>query len=277
MAGGWLRALQALLAALALLLAGGCATVPAGGNAAPAPIDPWENWNRKVFAFNDTLDTKVLKPVAETYRKVVPSFVRTGISNVLGNLYDIWSAANHLLQGKVQMSLEMGMRVVTNSIVGLGGLLDPASEMGLTRRQEDFGQTLGRWGVANGPYMVLPFFGPSTVRDGFGLLADRMASPSSLPETERGRFAVNGIELINTRTNLLDAGNLVDQVALDKYSFFRDAYLARRRDAVYDGAPPLETFDDAADPMADEPAAKPAAAAASAPASAASAASAASK
>ena len=267
-------ALRWALAVGALALATGCATTRTPTTAAaPAPAastaplvnqaDPWENWNRKVFVFNDAVDAAVLKPVAETYRKVVPSLVRTGVSNVLGNIYDVWSTANHFLQGKLQGGLEMGMRVLTNSFFGLGGLLDPATEMGLTRRSEDFGQTLGKWGLGNGPYVVLPLLGPSTIRDTAGLLVDRSVAPSSLPDTSAGRNAVTAVELVNTRSNLLDAGALVDQVALDRYSFFRDAYLSRRRDALYDGAPPMETFDDVADPMTDpKPAgAKPAAAA----------------
>ena len=123
---------------------------------AASPSDPWENWNRKVYAFHDAIDEAVLKPVAEAYRKVLPELVRAGISNVFGNIADVWSAVNHLLQGKIHFGLDMGMRVAANTLFGLGGLLDPASEMGLKRRQEDFGETLGRWGVGPGPYLVLP-------------------------------------------------------------------------------------------------------------------------
>jgi phospholipid-binding lipoprotein MlaA len=254
-----LRLVQHAAAALMLVIMTGCATAPPG---APANNDPFENWNRKVFAFNDKVDTAVLKPVAETYRDTVPKLVRTGVDNVLGNIYDVWSTANHFLQGKFQSGLEMGMRVLTNTVFGLGGLLDPATEMGLTRRSEDFGQTLGKWGVGSGPFLVLPFLGPSTVRDTAGLLADRQAAPSKLPKTDAGSYSVTALELINTRTNLLQAGALVDQVALDKYAFIRDAYLSRRRDALYDGAPPMETFEDE---PAEAPAPKPAASAASAP------------
>ena len=275
--------LHRVLAVLAAAALTGCASVPAGGLAGPAsgataaaappPIDPWENWNRKVYAFNDAIDIAVLKPVAKAYRDNVPSLVRTGVSNVLGNIYDVWSAANHLLQGKVNTGLEMGMRVMVNTFVGLGGLLDPATEMKLERRSEDFGQTLGRWGIGNGPYVVLPLLGPSTVRDTVGVLVDRQVAPSTLPETSAGRYAVAGVELVNIRAGLLSTGQLLDQVALDKYSFVRDAYLAQRRDALYDGAPPMETFeDDGADAPAKPAAAGPAAAAASAPAKAASAA-----
>ena len=260
-----MRALRRALAATALALLAGCATAPAGGGSggeatsATTPGDPWENWNRKVYAFNDKVDEAVLKPVATAYRDVVPELVRTGVRNVLGNIGDVWSAANHLLQGKLQLGLEMGMRVLTNSFFGLGGLLDPATEMGLTRRSEDFGQTLGRWGVGNGPFVVLPFLGPSTLRDTVGLAVDRQAAPSTLPPTIKGQYGVATLELVSLRAQLLSTTQLLDQVALDRYSFVRDAYLARRRDALYDGAPPMETFEDEADPgPAPSPAAPPA-------------------
>ena len=252
-----------LLAALVAVL-GACATVGPGGAAAPGggpsaavAIDPWESFNRKVYAFNDAIDEAVLKPVATAYRDVVPQIVRTGVSNVLGNIGDIWSAANHLLQGKLQDGLEMGMRVVTNTFFGLGGLLDPATEMGLTRRSEDFGQTLGRWGVGTGPYLVLPFLGPSTVRDSAGLVVDRSVNSELLPLSSNERYGLSALELVSIRAGLLSATKLLDEVALDRYSFLRGAYLARRQDAVYDGAAPMERFeDDAADPPA-KPASAP--------------------
>jgi phospholipid-binding lipoprotein MlaA len=240
-----------LLATLALLA--GCATAP--GVAPPPKEDPWEGFNRKVYSFNETVDEAVLKPVATAYRDVVPQLVRTGVSNVLGNLSDIWSAANHLLQGKVHHGLDMGMRVLTNTVFGLGGVLDPATEMGLVRRPEDFGQTMGRWGVGPGPYLVLPFLGPSTLRDTGGLLLDRQAWPSAYARTDAAGYGVTTLEIINLRANLLGATQFLDAAALDKYSFLRQVYLARRQDAVYDGAPPLENFDDG-----DEPAKAPAAA-----------------
>lgn len=269
MTSGPLRAAAAGALLAAALLAGGCATVASGeGRGEPAPfaanpVDPWERFNRKVFAFNEAVDEAVLKPVAEGYRKVVPQLVRTGIGNLLGNVYDVWSTVNHLLQGKVHHGLDMGMRVLTNTLFGLGGLLDPATEMGLVRRSEDFGQTLGRWGLPTGPYLVLPFLGPSSVRDGAGLLADRQASPSTLPDREVARYGVTTLEVVHQRALLLGTTALVDQVALDRYSFLRDGYLARRRDQVYDGAPPLEAledfddFDDEDDKPAPKKGAKP--------------------
>jgi len=263
-------AVSRLAVALALCalgaLAGGCATVAPAGTAPVAanPVDPWENFNRKVYAFNEALDEALLKPVAEAYRDVVPELVRTGVDNFFGNVYDAWSAVNQLLQGKLEDSLVMGTRVATNTLFGLGGLLDPATEMRLTRRSEDFGQTLGHWGVPNGPFLMLPLFGPSTIRDATGLWVDRQVSPAQLSDSETKRWVIGSIEVVNVRTKLLQTLRLLDDVALDKYAFVRDAYLARRRDAVFDGAPP---FEDLGDDWEDEPpAAAPAPpAAASAP------------
>ena len=236
-----------LMLGLSAGLTSGCATVPA--SATGPTSDPFEAWNRKVFAFNDVVDSAVLKPVAETYRDLVPVFVRTSINNVLGNVYDVWSTANHFLQGKFAGGLEMGMRVLTNTVLGAAGIFDVATEAGLQRRSEDFGQTLGKWGVVSGPFLVLPFLGPSTVRDTAGLLIDRRAAPSALPSADADRYAVMAMELISMRANLLSAGSLVDSVALDRYTFIRDAYLSRRRDSLFDGAPPMETFsDEASDP-----------------------------
>ncbi len=237
---GWARA-AALLVALAALA--GCATTTPTGTVSTAgtatsPADPWENWNRKVYAFNDAIDNAVLKPVAETYRKVLPELVRTGISNVFGNIGDVWSAVNNLLQGKVQYSLEMGMRVATNTLFGLGGLLDPASEMGLKRRQEDFGQTLGRWGVGSGPYVVLPLLGPSTLRDTSALVLDRQASASSLATNSNASVGITSLEVVHLRAGLLDTTRMIDDVALDRYTFVREAYLSRRLNAVLDGTAP---------------------------------------
>ncbi|MEO5735107.1 MAG: VacJ family lipoprotein [Rubrivivax sp.] len=243
------RALAALASACVIGLTGCATTAPNGPNGAPAPTvaanptDPWEGWNRKVYAFNDAIDRAVLKPVAQTYRDVVPKLVRTGVDNFFGNLYDIWSSANQFAQFKGQYGFEMGMRVLTNTFFGLGGVLDPATEMGLVRRSEDFGQTMGRWGVGSGPFVVLPLLGPSTVRDTGGLVVDRIASPSRLADTTGGSVAVTGVELVNARTNLLETTGLVDDVALDRYSFIRDGYLASRRNAVFDGAPPADAFD----------------------------------
>jgi phospholipid-binding lipoprotein MlaA len=249
-------AMRGWLVLATLLLAGwlgGCASAPAAG-AAPDPqaigqnpVDPWEAFNRKMFSFNDALDNAILKPAATAYRDYVPELLRRGVDNVLGNIGDAWSAANQLLQGKLEAGFNMGVRFVTNTVFGFGGIFDIATEMRIERRSEDFGQTLGVWGVGPGPYVVLPLFGPRTVRDSFGLVVDWQFEPSRLPETQTGRYATSALAVINTRANLLSASALLDQVALDRYTFLRDAYLARRRELIYDGAPPMDTFDDEPD------------------------------
>ena len=259
--GATRRALPALLLTAAWLA--GCASALPN----PTPTDPFEGWNRKVNAFNEGVDAAVLKPVAQTYRDSVPQLLRTGVDNVLGNIGDVWSAANQVLQGKFQFGVEMGMRVLTNTVFGLGGLLDPATEVGLSRRSEDFGQTLGVWGLGDGPFIVLPLLGPSTLRDTTGLLLDRQVSPSSLPDKSSQQAAVTALEVVNLRAKLLSTTDLLDRVALDKYSFMRDAYLSRRRDLVFDGAPPMEILDD--QDYGAEPPAAPASAAAAKPADAA--------
>lgn len=237
----------ALVAATASLLAvSGCATAPVAGGAQRAanPVDPWENWNRKVFAFNDAIDEAVLKPVATAYRDYVPKLVRQGVDNFFGNVGDLWSAANHLLQGKLQPGLEMGMRVAVNTVFGIYGLLDPASEMKLTRRSEDFGQTLAVWGVPNGPYVVLPLFGPSTLRDTAAFPLDRYPTSPSVWFDDLNTYLVTPLQVVAVRADLLATTQLLGEVALDRYSFVRDSFLSRRLDQIYDGAPPLETFDD---------------------------------
>jgi phospholipid-binding lipoprotein MlaA len=238
------RGIATAALATALLL-GGCATTGSTGPATPG--DPWEGFNRKVFAFNEAVDDAVLRPVAEAYRDNVPRLVRSGVSNFLGNLSDLWSAANHFLQGKGQGGFEQGMRFLTNTFFGLGGLLDPASEMGLKRQSEDFGQTLGTWGFGPGPYLVLPLLGPSSLRDGIGRVPDMAISNGYFEDDPRTSVSLTLAGALDTRAALLGVTGLADQVSLDKYSFFRQAYLSRRRDAVYDGAAPAEAFEDIGD------------------------------
>lgn len=218
---------------------------PAASTDAPVrnPADPLEGFNRNMFAFNDAIDEAVLKPVATAYRDVVPGFVRTSIDNFFNNITDVWSAANHLAQGKLETGLRMTMRVGTNTVLGGAGLLDVATEVGLERESEDFGQTLGVWGFDSGPYLVLPLFGPSTVRDGLALPVDRMVSPSQVVDNGDARTGINLLQLVNGRANLLGATRMLDEIALDRYTFVRDAYLARRRNQVYDGNPPEDEED----------------------------------
>lgn len=228
---------------LAAALAGGCASVPpaAAPAAKPAAVskaDPWEVINRKIFAFNDAVDEAVLIPVAKAYRDVVPEPLRQAFDNMLGNVTDGWAAVNHLLQGKPKDALDTGMRVGINSVFGFLGVLDVAGEMGFERQNEDFGQTLGRWGVGPGPYLVVPFLGPRSLRDAVAYPVDRVTSFASLAGEGANVYAMTALELIHTRAGLLASGRLLNQIALDRYSFVRDSYLAKRRNDVYDGNPP---------------------------------------
>jgi phospholipid-binding lipoprotein MlaA len=266
--GAWRAGLHAAVLAAAIAL-GGCATAPAqsgGSTAASAPVapaspaDPWENFNRKVFAFNQVVDDNVLVPVATAWRDTVPQFMRTGLANVFNNFNDITSALNHLLQGRFLYGMEMGMRVMSNTIFGVGGLVDPATEFGLVRRPQDYGQTLAHWGVGSGPFLVLPFFGPSTVRDALVVPAQLILppSPTMFVDDWAWRMALTTGFIIDTRAQLLGATQLIDSIALDKYSFTRDAFLARRAEAT-GAAPALDTFIDEPD---DAPPAAPTAPAA---------------
>jgi phospholipid-binding lipoprotein MlaA len=241
------RRVGGLVLALALTGLAGCATVegPPQRQSAGQKLDPWENWNRKVFSFNESLDENVLKPVATAYQKIVPSFIRTAVHNFFNNAEDGWSAVNHLLQGKGQSGFEMLVRFNTNTVLGFGGLLDIASEAGLERQPEDFGQTLGRWGFGAGAYIVWPVLGPSSVRDSLALPLDRSATPAVVFNDYADELGILTVQLIDTRANLLSASRVIDDIALDKYSFVRDGYLARRRSLVYDGSPPeREAIDD---------------------------------
>jgi phospholipid-binding lipoprotein MlaA len=210
----------------------------AGVAHAQSANDPFEGWNRAVFGFNEGLDAALLKPVATGYTKLVPEPARIGVTNFFNNFRDGWSAINHLLQAKPVSAAETAMRVATNTLFGIGGLFDVASDLGLERRVEDFGQTLGRWGLPAGPYLVLPLLGPSSLRDTAGLPLDLAWATGYLTNDSTVRVGLTVLELIDIRANLLGASSLVDGVALDKYVFLRDAYLARRRSLVYDGDPP---------------------------------------
>jgi phospholipid-binding lipoprotein MlaA len=260
------RRVLAMAAIAVSLVLGGCATVQQARGGPGQKLDPWESWNRKVFAFNEGLDTYVLKPVATGYSNIVPQPVRRGVDNFFANAADAWSAVNNILQGKGQAAFEDVVRVTTNSFFGIGGIFDVASEMGIERHKEDFGQTLGRWGFGAGAYIVWPLFGPSTVRDSIALPLDRAASPALLINDGRAQFGLTALQVINTRANLLGASQVLDDIALDKYTFLRDAYLQRRRSLVYDGNAP--DVDDGDSPPAATP--ESGAPGASAPANAAS-------
>jgi phospholipid-binding lipoprotein MlaA len=254
-------AAQSCLLATSLVALGalqGCATAQ--------NRDPMESWNRKVFSFNESLDDNVLKPVATGYRNVTPEPVRTAFTNFVGNIKDAWSTVNLFLQGRFKDGTLGIMRVAVNSTFGLAGLIDIATPMQLEKSNEDFGQTLGVWGVKPGAYIVWPILGPSTVRDSFGIPGDFYFSASAVATYPREANLLMLWQTINLRANLLDAGNLVNDVALDKYAFIRDAYLQRRQNLIYDGDPPED--DEPMDDPSKEDSPAPASGSSSAPASA---------
>lgn len=214
------------LLSLALLL-GGCASMRGPGGPGQK-LDPWESWNRKVFNFNDKLDEHVLVPVSTAYSELVPAPVRQGIDNVFGNVNDAWSTVNLVLQGRLRASVEQGMRFAVNTVLGFGGILDISTEVGLEKKSEDLGKTFGRWGFGTGAYIVWPLFGPSSVRDTLAMPADWSASPSLVFREGSAKVAIYSLQTINTRANFLRASQMLEGIALDKYTFYRDAYLQRR-------------------------------------------------
>lgn len=226
----------------AFVCAGLAAVLALQGCATARNPDPLESINRRMFSFNDALDENVLKPVATGYRKVTPEPVRTGFTNFVNNIKDVWSTANLFLQGRFADGTLGVVRVSVNSTFGLLGLLDIASEMRIDRPNEDLGQTLGVWGMGPGAYIVWPVLGPSTVRDSIALPADMQFSASAAGDSAREKNVLRLWSGINLRANLLDATNLLSDVALDKYAFVRDAYLQRRQNLIYEGDPPHQDF-----------------------------------
>lgn len=224
---------------MGIALMAGCATTQQTERV--AKIDPFESMNRAVFTFNENADEYVIKPVAEAYQFVLPDFVRTGVTNFFSNIGDVFVAVNNLLQGKPGNAANDIGRFLVNSTIGILGLFDVATEAGLEKNKEDFGQTLGVWGVPSGPYVVLPLFGPSSVRDTAGLAldikTDFILNSNQLNHDQKVGSTV--LRVVNQRANLLDASQLLEDAAFDKYSFLRDSYLQRRRNQVYDGNPPL--------------------------------------
>ena len=239
-------------AALAIALLQGCATGPQA-NAA----DPLEPFNRSVYSFNEGLDRTVLKPVATVYQDITPSPVRTGVTNFFANISDVWSVVNNLLQAKPAEAMDSLFRVTTNTFWGVGGIFDVATELKIPQHKEDFGQTLGTWGLASGPYVVLPLFGPSSVRDTAGLVVDLQGNVLSQADNVPVRNSLRTLNLVDTRANLLGVGDLLDQAALDKYAFTRDAYLQRRQSLIGGNnqrIEPEERFDLPETPPAGSPA-----------------------
>ena len=225
---------RALLAAFALALASGCATT--NGD----PRDPLEGFNRSMYAFNETFDEAIGKPVATAYKTALPDPVLGWVRNFFANLADVFIGVNNLLQGKVGDGLTDWARFAFNTTVGLVGINDVASEMGLEKHNEDFGQTFGRWGAADGAYLVWPFFGPSTVRDTGGGILDLYVDPVRRHTPQDPRTFAVLLRATGQRADLLDASRILEEAALDKYVFQRDAYLQRRRGLIYDGNPPRD-------------------------------------
>ncbi len=233
------RRLGAPVLLAAALLSGGCAT---GGVA----TDPLEPVNRKIYAFNSALDSAIIAPVARGYRDYVPYVLRYSFRSFLSNINDVWIGTNNLLQGKPLDALNDWTRVLLNSTFGFFGFSDPASELGYRKHSENFGQTLGVWGLPAGPYLVLPVLGPSSVRMASGLAVDYWVDPmSEIVTRDAPYWGISVADVIDLRSRLLDASTLIDSAALDEYGFVRDAYLQRTRSAVYDGdPPPLDDEDD---------------------------------
>ena len=243
------RAMLGIVFAAAL---SGCATLPAGHK--PPPQDPWESFNRGVYKFNDTLDRAVAKPVARTYVRIVPSPARTGVSNFLANLRTTTVMVNDTLQGKFGAAANDLARLVVNTTVGVGGLLDPATQMGLDKNDEDFGQTLGHWGVPSGPFLEIPILGPSDARDGAGRGVDVFTGPAHYIKNNWVSYGLDGLGVLNARAALLPLDETLQKV-FDPYAFIRDAYLQRRAFLVSDGKISDEVLvdpgaDDAADTAA---------------------------
>ena len=239
-------------ATVALALLQGCATGPQAN-----PTDPLEPFNRSVYSFNEGLDRAVLKPVATAYQNITPSPVRTGVTNFFENISDVWSMVNNVLQAKPAQAADSLFRVTTNTLWGVGGIFDVATELKIPKHKEDFGQTLGTWGLGSGPYVVLPLFGPSSVRDTAGLVVDMQGDLVSQSSNVPARNSLKTLNLVDTRASLLRAGDLLDQAALDKYAFTRDAYLQRRKSLIggNERTEPEERFDLPETPPAGVPAA----------------------
>jgi phospholipid-binding lipoprotein MlaA len=240
------------VALVAALFLGGCAT-PQGPR---DPRDPFESVNRGIYKFNDTVDRAVLRPTARVYRAVLPQFVRTSVGNFFSNVNDVRVVLNNVLQGKFTTAYADFGRVAMNSTLGVLGLFDIASEAGIEKHQEDFGQTLGWWGIPDGPFLMLPLFGPSSARDTVGFVVDTFTDPVTYVDPSRARNQLTGTRFVNRRADLLDATQVL-KTTLDPYQFMRDAYLQRRRNLVFDGKPPPDKDAEPLKPPPPEGPAKP--------------------
>jgi len=235
------RRVCVLLAAFfSIAVMSGCATTLPEGHVLDSR-DPYESYNRSMFEFNTRVDEAVIKPVAQAYQSGVPKPIRTGVSNFFGNLSDLVSTVHHLLQAEGSKAGQSAGRVLVNTTVGILGLLDPATEMGILKvSKEDFGQTFGRWGAEPGAYIVLPFLGPSTGRDAIGTVLDIATDPMGplLDMETSGRVATWGLKIIDMRSGLLELEPMIDTLSFDRYLSVRDAYLARRQQQVTNGEIP---------------------------------------
>lgn len=231
-----------------LVLAAAMALVGCASTGVTNPQDPYEGYNRSMTKFNDTVDDAVFKPVATAYQTVTPAPIRTAVNNFFGNLGDLWSMVNHGLQGNGEQTYNHMVRFTTNTVLGLGGLLDIASEMQVARNKQDFGLTLGSWGVQTGPYLVLPFMGPSTVRDTLALPVDWQGNVLGDMHPVSHRNSLTGLSLVSKRANLLNATDTLDAASLDRYALMRDFYLKQRvpanRQHNDDDAGRVESYDD---------------------------------
>lgn len=230
-----------------------CVVVLAGCATAGDPRDPLEPLNRGIYKFNDAVDKAVVKPVAQGYKAVLPSPVRTGVTNFFSNIDDLLIAVNNVLQFKLDQAASDVARVMFNTTIGIGGIFDVATSFGLEKNNEDFGQTLGYWGVGDGPFLMLPILGPSNLRDTVGLAAYYQLDPVVNLDHVPTRNTLTAVRFVDRRARLLDAEKVLDEAALDPYTFLRDAYIQHRRSEVYDGNPPREKLLDD-----DVPAAEPA-------------------
>ncbi len=226
---------------LTMFILSGCATLSDNYR---DPVDPWESYNRSMTRFNDKFDKYVGKPVARVYRNITPAPLDKGITNFFNNFYDITSAFNNLLQLKFEHAVSDIGRVVFNTTLGLFGFFDVASAMDFERHYEDFGQTLGYWGVSPGPYLVLPILGPSDVRDTGGLIVDALTNPVTYVEDNGVRNGLILLRGVDQRADLLGASKILQEAALDPYEFMRDAYLQKRLSDIYDGNPPMQDDED---------------------------------
>lgn len=233
------RTISRCLVVASLLLSTACATVEV-----PNPDDPFESYNRTMYNINDKIDTYAIKPIAKGYKAITPGAVDTGVSNFFSNIGDVVVLVNDIFQLKFHQAASDLTRIVFNTFIGLGGLIDVSTEFGLPKHNEDFGQTLGYWGVGSGPYLVLPIIGSSNIRDSAGFVVDTAEFDplQNIPDKSE-RYNAIGLKYIDLRADLINASNIIDETAIDRYAYTRDAWKQHRKNLVYDGHPPQQQTD----------------------------------